>query len=405
MPDTLAAPLAVTTGPDGRASLNYLAAGDRLVAVRVTAESIGTQDFQLVEQPRCRNGQGATITIRLKPTSRLTGRVRNRAGQPVANQAVEVWSQGGLRRSQPNPVEFKNGPLRTAADGSFQTPDNLLVGSSYRVVVRAPGMEPILSDWITIGDKPRVLLPMIQRPLRTISGRVVDRQGKPVAGVEVFQSGDGPERTSTRTDADGRFTLGGFRQGPVFLFARGEGFRFFGRMIKPGEGEISGRADTHQRAAGAARCGCLPTRFPWRSREPWRGGCWSRTGKRFENEERLGQESRPAVAGDGRSRRCAAKLEDVEFPNRGSKSVIQSRWLERWLGPIRRKRRLWPNRSRSQPSAPGPCWRWPMLCRNENAIESWPCSIAPLSKPRPRRPLPIPLVPDGRSGGAVVRAR
>ena len=61
---------------------------------------------------------------------------------------------------------------------------------------------------------------MIQRPLRTISGRVVDRQGKPVAGIEVFQSGDGPERTSTKTDADGRFTLGGFRQGPVFLFAR-----------------------------------------------------------------------------------------------------------------------------------------------------------------------------------------
>ena len=138
-----------------------------------------------------------TITIRLKQTSRLAGRVRNRAGEPVADQVVEVWSKGG-QCSAPNPVEFKNGPLRTAADGSFQTPDNLLVGSSYRVVVRAPGMEPILSDWITIGEQPRVLLPMIQRPLRTLSGRVVDRQGKPLAGVEVFQSGDGPERTATK---------------------------------------------------------------------------------------------------------------------------------------------------------------------------------------------------------------
>ncbi|HKI18697.1 MAG TPA: hypothetical protein VKA15_12500, partial [Isosphaeraceae bacterium] len=43
------------------------------------------------------------------------------------------------------------------------------------------------------------------------------------------------ERTNTKTDADGRFTLGGFCQGPVFLFARGEGFRFFGRLIKPGD--------------------------------------------------------------------------------------------------------------------------------------------------------------------------
>ncbi len=127
----------------------------------------------------------------------------------------------------------------TAAAGSFQTPDNLLVGSPYRVVVRAPGMEPILSDWITIGDKPRVLLPMIQRPLRTLSGRVVDRQGKPLAGIEVFQSGDGPERTATKSAADGRFMLSGFRQGAIFLFARGDGFRFFGQLIKPGDRDIT----------------------------------------------------------------------------------------------------------------------------------------------------------------------
>ena len=103
----------------------------------------------------------------------------------------------------------------------------------------APGMDLILSDWITIGEQPRVLLPIIQRPLRTLSGRVVDRQGKPLVGIEVFQSGDGPERTATKTDTDGRFALGGFRQGPVFLFAHGEGFRFCGRLVKPGDHDIT----------------------------------------------------------------------------------------------------------------------------------------------------------------------
>ncbi len=106
-------------------------------------------------------------------------------------------------------------------------------------MVRAPGTEPILSDWITITEQPRVLLPMLQRPLRTLSGRVVDRQGKPLASIEVFQSGDGPERTAAQTDADGRFVLGGFRQGSVFLFARGEGFRFSGRLVKPGDQDIT----------------------------------------------------------------------------------------------------------------------------------------------------------------------
>ena len=122
-------------------------------------------------------------------------------------------------------VELRGGPLRTSADGRFQTPDNLLVGSTYRVVVRAPGKEPIISGWIAIDETPRALLPMRLRPLRSVAGRVVDRQGKPVANVEVFQSGDGPEPTSTRSGADGRFVLDGFRPGPVFVFgaARGSG--------------------------------------------------------------------------------------------------------------------------------------------------------------------------------------
>ena len=130
----------------------------------------------------------------------------------------------GANWVEPNAVGFKNGPLLTSADGSFQTPDNLLVGSPYRVVVCADGMEPTLSPWITMGEKPRILLPMIERPLRTISGRVLDRQGKPLPGIEVFQAGDGPERTTTATDSAGRFSLGGFRQGPVFLFGAARGF-------------------------------------------------------------------------------------------------------------------------------------------------------------------------------------
>ena len=127
-------------------------------------------------------------------------------------------------------MEFQAGPLRSAADGSFQTPDYLMIGLLYRVAVRAEGKEPILSDWITIGDQPHTLPVMRAAPFRTIRGRVIDRQGKPVANVEVFQSGDGPERTATHTDADGRFSLGGFRQGPVFVFAHGDGWRFQGRV-------------------------------------------------------------------------------------------------------------------------------------------------------------------------------
>jgi len=238
IPESLAAPLAVITGRDGRATLNYLAARDQLVAVRVAADPIGTQDFLLVERP-VQSSVEPVITIKLKKRSRLAGRILDEAGRPIAGQVVEVWSRGGGSWLRPNSVVLRGGPLRTTDDGRFQTPDNLLAGSTYRIAVRAPGKERILSDWITIGDQPRALLPMLLRSLRTVSGRAVDRQGKPVANLEVFQMGDGPEQTATKTDADGRFSLGGFGQGPVFLFARGEGFRFHGQLIRENQREVT----------------------------------------------------------------------------------------------------------------------------------------------------------------------
>jgi hypothetical protein len=238
IPESLSGPLAVTTGPDGRATLGYLTARDQLAAARIAISSIGAQDVRLIDQPG-RGSSEPVIAIRLKTTSRLTGRIVDDAGNPVAGQVVEIWSRGGRVWLRPAAVELACGPLRTAADGSFQTPDNLFVGSDYRVVVRAPGKETILSDWMTIGERPRALPPMQLRGLRTVAGRVVDRRGEAIANVEVFQSADGPEPTSTRTGLDGRFSLAGFRQGPVILFARGDGLRFHGQLIRDGESDVT----------------------------------------------------------------------------------------------------------------------------------------------------------------------
>ncbi len=238
VPSSLAQPLAATTGPDGKATLDYLAVRDRLMSVRITADAIGTQDIVLMSRSSGGSESGV-ISIKLKPVSHLSGRIVDEGGRPVAGQVVEVWSRGDDAWSGPNIVEFKSGPLRSGADGSFQTPDNLLAGSAYRVAIHKEGSDPITSDWLTIADQPRDLSVFALRPSRTVRGQVVDRQGKPVAGIEVFQSGDGPKRTSTKTDAEGRFSLGGFRQGPVFVFVHGELFRFQGRLVKPDETNVT----------------------------------------------------------------------------------------------------------------------------------------------------------------------
>ena len=67
---------------------------------------------------------------------------------------------------------------------------------------------------------------------------MIDRQGKPVPNVKAFHSGDGPAQTAV-TDADGRFRLNGIPAGTVFVFARSDGFRFHGQLLKAGDREIT----------------------------------------------------------------------------------------------------------------------------------------------------------------------
>ncbi len=237
LPDSVAQSLTATTVRDGKVTFDCVARPDQLFAVQVSTPSIGRQSLLVSDEP-IQSLNWTAATIRLKSTSRIAGTVKTAAGEPCAGVPIEIYSQTKPWLTA-RPVEFESGPARTVADGSFQTPDNLLAGFSYRALVRAPGMEPALSAWITLGEKPYVLPPFLLRPLCNKTGRVVDRQGKPVAGIEVFQSGDGPERTSTLSDAAGRFTLGGFCQGAVFVFVRGEGWRFSGRLLKPGEDDVT----------------------------------------------------------------------------------------------------------------------------------------------------------------------
>jgi Carboxypeptidase regulatory-like domain len=260
VPPSLADSLATTTGPDGTTSIGYLAERDQLVAVRVTADSIGSQDFLLVERPS-RASEPAVITIKLKSTGTISGRLVDANARPVAGQVVEVWTRGGGTRLLPNLVGFKDGPLRTGADGSFQTPANLQKSTPYRVAVREPGKDPIFSDWITIQENSHTLPLWVQRTLRTIRGRVVDRQGKAVAGAQVFQSGHGPDRTETTTEADGRFSLAGFRQGPVFVFVRSAGFRFHGQLIKATDRDVTAEL-TRESERPAREMKMLPDLIP-----------------------------------------------------------------------------------------------------------------------------------------------
>ncbi|HQU42486.1 MAG TPA: carboxypeptidase-like regulatory domain-containing protein [Pirellulales bacterium] len=185
-------------------------------------------------------GEPATLIVGNKSCVSLDGRVVDAAGQPFAGAVVRVWAKepqlAGFRYNDLGSALFGGSDrLITDAEGRFRTPPSLRPNATYSLEVEAPGVvsaetEAIEPDsWHTTRFADVVLHPAPR--LRAVSGRVVDHQGRAVAGAAVSQSGDGPRRTQTTTDDEGRFQLGGIYDGPAYLFVRKDGFRLQGTRI------------------------------------------------------------------------------------------------------------------------------------------------------------------------------
>jgi hypothetical protein len=178
--------------------------------------------------------QDAPVTLRLvkKPTVALQGRVFGPGGVPLAGARVTITYRTGT--AQNGYSNGKGEDIRTGPDGTYRTPGDVPRADMYRARVTALGMEPEFSEW---AKAPAVELPDVTlrraARLRSVAGRVIDADGKGVAGAEVFQSGDGPKRTSDTTDDDGRFTIAEVFDAPGFVFVRKAGYRFTGRRIGP----------------------------------------------------------------------------------------------------------------------------------------------------------------------------
>lgn len=209
--------------------------------VRVSASFGLVAQSESVTVPVAGEGEPIALRLKKKPTLALSGRVLGADGRPLAGALVRVkvrppdqqfGSVGGFDFE--GPAEIRSGP-----DGRYKTPDQLPTGYEYRVEAQAPGHEPAESKWL---GGPAVEIPdlTLRRSIgtREMAGRVVDSAGKPVAGAEVSQSGDGPRRTRGTTDDDGRFRVLGVPNAPAFLFVSKEGYRFLGRRVDPGDRSV-----------------------------------------------------------------------------------------------------------------------------------------------------------------------
>lgn len=176
-------------------------------------------------------GQNEPVTLRISGanTVALSGRVVDSAGKPVPGALVEIRSRRPGRDGSvdPGPVAFDGGTvIQTDSRGEYRTPRQLRRGYAYRAEAKADGFMSDTSRWLSLGpDTAPTLSDLTLRRVREVSGRVLDHSGRGVAGVTVWQSGDGPLPTRAQTDDEGRFTLPGVIEGRFFLFADRTGYR------------------------------------------------------------------------------------------------------------------------------------------------------------------------------------
>ncbi len=161
---------------------------------------------------------------------RVSGRVLDEAGKPVANALVYAASSGGfddLALDEIDPVEmpwFRRADARTDSAGRFALAPK--IHARVRLAVRASGFAPLDLERTISETNPEVGDLVLQRGV-VLEGRVIDHLGRPVDGAELRRrrTGSGPMAffagrggaVVAKSKADGTFRADSIALGPWSL--------------------------------------------------------------------------------------------------------------------------------------------------------------------------------------------
>lgn len=190
------------TGPDGRYVI-HVPAGKQHLGLANPVPPGFHLPVQAGRELTVADGETVTIDVRLsreRKASPVRGQVLGPDGEPVAGAEVEVVSSDSFRAAAT--------PRRTDAAGAF-TLEADLVAKPVLLRARRGTMATVDATPAVGGDT--VTLRLKENVPGTLTGRVLDAAGRPIAGAKaslaewVYDSGTG--RGQVVTDAQGRYTF------------------------------------------------------------------------------------------------------------------------------------------------------------------------------------------------------
>ncbi|MGD0816705.1 MAG: carboxypeptidase-like regulatory domain-containing protein [Verrucomicrobiota bacterium] len=158
------------------------------------------------------------VDLVLQPAITLSGSVKNTDGKPVPGAELDVRFLSGNSMTPLNPR-----PTSANEQGLFSI-SALPQGCEYWVNgVQAIGYGSAFARVEAKDTKTAAYSfpPFVLKPANyKLAGRVLDNNGKPLAGTRVSFAGPGqPQDSSTNTESEGRFVFDAVCEGPIKIFA------------------------------------------------------------------------------------------------------------------------------------------------------------------------------------------
>ncbi len=181
-------------------------------------------------------------TVRLEPASTIGGFVLDEQGQPIAGARVSlsIPSSGNQKPGEPR-IDLGSFQTRTDAEGRWKcelVPAKLdmlsmTVEHSDYVLERHPFWRRTESPQVFVDLEASKAVLVLKEGI-TLQGRVIDRDGRPIAGAQVRTTPPIRHAAAT-TDDRGRFELAHIAPGPIELAAQAKGYVPAQRKVAAGE--------------------------------------------------------------------------------------------------------------------------------------------------------------------------